>query len=253
MGFLNFIKKSFLVILCIVLLISFIAMNALFVISSSLEYNYIQSSVKPILKDVIFKDMDKAEFEKNFEAMKLYCQQNNTEYVLFQDNNVITIQCSDILNGTSESIVDLQIDKFIQDNYYKKYECSFIQCFKSEKPLFFVLSESTYNYFNSKFYISILISLILIALIFFLVEFKRNVLTLIGILLILSSLPFAKFNLFTGLITDTNILNILTLVFAKAYTIFLISFVLGILFLGAGIGLKIWGNKETNIKTRKNK
>lgn len=254
MGFWNWVKRGILIILCILLFVSFLAMNSLFVLSSSLEYKNIQPAVKPILKEVIFGQIDKLEVENSFEAMKLYCQ-NNTEFDVNQGEGGynISIPCQDILTGTSDSVLDLQIDKFINDSYYKKYDCSFLQCFKENNTPFFLFSEQSSDYLKNKFYISLLISAILIALIFFLVEFKRNVLVLTGILLVLSSLPFAKLNMFASSISDKNVLNLLSIVFTQANKIFLITFILGIVLLGIGIGLKIWGNKETNIKTRKKK
>ncbi|MDO8623694.1 MAG: hypothetical protein Q7R52_05605 [archaeon] len=250
MGFWNFIKKSLLVILCIILLISFIAMNAFFVLSSSLEYKNIQSAVKPLLKEVIY-GVDSTETEKTFEKMKLYCNQNNTDYVISEEGRVISIPCQEILTGTPDTIVNLQIDKFIQSNYYKKYECNFWQCFKSEKTPFFLVSETSKNYFLGKFYLALIISLILIALIFFLVEFKRNALTITGILLIISSLPFAKLSTFAYLFTNKDIINILSMIFAQAYEIFMIALVLGIVLTGIGIGLTIWDSRKTSSKNKK--
>jgi len=199
-----------------------------------------------MLKDAIYGQVNKTEIDDNFKLMKLYCQQNNSEYVISQEDYVISIPCQEILNGTSDTIVNLQIDKFIQANYYKKYECSFWQCFKKEKTPFFIISETSKNYFKNKFYSVLIISLALIALIFFLVEFKRNTLIITGSLLIISGLPFAKSNIFTNLITNENITSILSMIFTQGYKISLITLVLGILMIEAGIALKIFSIKKEN-------
>jgi glucan phosphoethanolaminetransferase (alkaline phosphatase superfamily) len=110
----------------------------------------------------------------------------------------------------------------------------------------------SYNYFKSKFYISLLVSAILIALIFFLVEFKRNTLILTGSLLAVSGLLFAKLSIFASFISDENLLSILSIIFTQAYKIFLITFILGIVLIGVGIGLKIWGSRQdSNSKVKR--
>jgi len=237
MGLLNWIKKVILVIICIILLISLLAMNALFVVSSSLSHDNVKQSLKPVIANEIYKNM--SNIDSNFNEMKIYCQ-SHTEFNITNGYD-FSIPCNEILNGTSESIVDSQIDKFIDDFYYKQYNCNFWQCFNGNP--FFIVSETSYKYLKNNFYISIVISIILALIIFFLVDFKRNLLIILGILLVLSSLPFAKFDIFSNLVNE-EILSFLTVLFKQANLIFLIIFILGIVLIASGIGLKIWNSKS---------
>ena len=239
MGLLNWVKKGILIIICIALMISLLAMNALFVVSSSLSHDNIKQSLKPFIISEIYKNTTQTGIDANFNEMQIYCQ-NNSEFNVANGYD-FSISCANILNGTSESIVDSQVDKLIDDFYYKSYDCSFWQCIQ-DNP-FFLISEESHEYFKNNFYISFVISLILAGLVFLLVSFKRNMLVIIGILLILSSLPFANLDSVSNLITP-NIGNFLGVLFKQSYVIFLITFILGIILLAAGIALKIWNSKK---------
>lgn len=245
----GFIKTTTLILIGILLFISFLILNSFFIASSCLEYNNLQKSVKPLVEEFIYGEfISKELIEDNFIAMKFYCQQNNTFFVVSQADYTLSIPCQEILTGTSDSVVDSQINKFIQDNYYKEYSCSFWSCFEQENTPFFVFSEMSKNYFKSTFYILLVVSLILILLVFFLVEFKRNSLIIVGALLVISSLPFAKLDMFIESIQIRNLMAFLSIISAEAYRTFLIVFILGIILLGIGIGLKIWGPNKNNKK-----
>ncbi|MEK6906471.1 MAG: hypothetical protein AABW81_02525 [Nanoarchaeota archaeon] len=112
---------------------------------------------------------------------------------------------------------------------------------------------------TNKLFISFFVSIILVVLMFFLIEDKTSFPLVIGALLVVSSLPFMKINAFFSFF-DSSITDFITIFFSKSYTVFLISFILGILILGVGIALKLFGiglklneyfSKNTSLKDKK--
>ena len=93
---------------------------------------------------------------------------------------------------------------------------------------------SIFQNFKLYWYYSLFASLILIALMFLLIEKKKNIFINVGILIIISSLPLLALN---WIVSSFNFADIL---FLKANIIFWIVFVLGIILVTVGIGLKFW-------------
>ena len=79
---------------------------------------------------------------------------------------------------------------------------------------------------------------------FFLVQDKRNLLVIVGILLTISALPFMKLSMLTSLSPDENLTKILDALFAQASKIFLTIFIIGLIVFGVGIGLRFWKFKK---------
>lgn len=237
----GFIRKGLIVILSILLFLSLLVGNIFLTLNLSLEYNNIKPELVSVIKGVLETQMESLEeLGEGFEFMQLYCQ-NNSEFVVKYDEigNTLVIPCNVISQG-SEAVVNYGINKFVEDVYYKNYDCEFLDCFKRTGTPFFLISEQARDYWNSKFYFFICISLILTALIFFLVEHKTNLLIITGSLLAISALPFIKFNSLLSFISDNSFLQFFTVFFTKAYTVFLISFISGLVILGVGVGLKLW-------------
>ena len=245
----GFFRGGLLIIVCILLLGSLLIGNFLLVLSSSLEYENVKMELTPIIKDMIYDSVDEEKIETSFAVMKVYCEKGNSAFIIQEDYNFV-IPCEDILNGTLESVLDSQIEAFMQENYYKEYTCSFIECFgESEIPLF-LFSEMSKNYLENKYYYFLIFSLVFLGFVFLLVEKKINTLILGGSLVIVSSLPFIKITSFSfGSETYSQIF----LIFVKqSNMIFWWVFTIGILILGIGIGLKFWNfNKAKEFLEKK--
>ena len=102
--------------------------------------------------------------EENYPAMELYCQ-NNSEFVFREDTSGYTfsIPCDIVAQG-SEAIVDYGVNSLIEQVYYEDYDCEFWDCIgKTSSPLF-LISEKAKNYWNSKFYLALMASVVLAAL-----------------------------------------------------------------------------------------
>ena len=105
---------------------------------------------------------------------------------------------------------------------------------------FFLISAKAKDYWGSKFYSLLFISLVLITLLFFLVEQKFNLPVLVGILLSISSLPFMKLNWLLSFFPDKLFLQFFTIFFSKSYDVFLMTFFFGIIIFGLGLILKFF-------------
>ncbi|MAH03806.1 hypothetical protein CMI39_03405 [Candidatus Pacearchaeota archaeon] len=236
----GFFKGSFLFIASVLLLISFLLGNIFLTLNMSLNYETLQSEFTPVVKDVAEKEFSISSVivDEQFFLMELYCQ-NNSEFVFSESGYTFVIPCDVVAKG-SDAVIEEGINSLVNDIYYQDYDCNFWNCLdKSEVP-YFLVSEKAKDYWKGKFYLSLLISIVLIIIIFFLVEQKYNVLTLTGCLLVISSLPLIKLEKLLSFINYKYVADFLIVFFSKSYSVFLISFILGIIILGIGIGLKFY-------------
>lgn len=140
-----------------------------------------------------------------------------------------------------------ELDNFAEEIYYAEYNCGFWDCFGDGQPLFLV-SEKARDYWDSKFYFVVGISLVLVVLIFFLVESKINFPLVVGALLIVASLPFIKLESFLLYFSENGVFQYLAIFFSQSFYVFfrmivlgVIIFVIGILFKFFDFGFKIHG------------
>jgi len=248
----GFIRGGLLFVVGVLLLLSLLIGNVLLVLSSSLQYENIQEKLTPVIGEIIFEQTDISKFQESFDIMKEYCEQGNKQVIVKEESYDFEISCDEILTGTPEGVLDSQVEKFLQENYYKEYDCEFFDCFEENPVPFFLISEMTHNYIQSKYYYVLVVSLVLLVVMFFLVEDKRNLLIIAGILLILSSLPFMKLNAFSSAVSGDYSSQIFSLFFEQARVVFWWMFVIGLLILGTGIGLRFWNfEKAKKIFERK--
>src|SRR3989344_2624957 len=197
----GFFRGSSLFILSILLLLSFFAAGSFLIVSTSLKYENVQKELGPVIQ----------ELSKGL---------NDENRALFNETAV---------------------RELLQDSYYKNYDCDFWNCLATEQTPLFLVSQKAKDYWKEKFYYSLLISLALVGLIFFLVQNKLNWPVIVGSILILSSIPLLKIK---GLISlfipgEISVLStFLNIFFSKALMVFWIFFILGLLLIGLGFGLK---------------
>lgn len=235
------IRGGLLVITCVLFFIALLLANSFFVVSESLGYDNLHEEVIPVISDVIDGEYKLSEtIEAVKPAIEKYCE-NNSEYFLGgADNSGFKIDCAIIESGL-EIIVKNSAENFIDDIYYKDYDCGFIECFtKSNRKPFFLISEKTQKYFEGKFYLVCFILVILFVLLFFLIENKTNLPFLAGSLMIVSSLPFMKLQYIFRFFAKGTTLKILNAFFVQSYTVFFKVFVLGVVFIIIGVVLKFF-------------
>jgi hypothetical protein len=232
------IRGFFVVVVSILLFLSIFSSVLLLTLSSSLNYNNLQKESKEVIKGILEENMNiSSAVDTALPFIQIYCQ-TNSEYVFNAQGYTFTIPCN-ITSGGRESIINNGIDYLIKGIYYKEYDCEFIDCFsKSEVPTF-LFSMKSYTFLNNLFYIFLFVSFLLFILVFFLIEKKVNTPILVGILLIVSSLPFFKLNNLISFIPNEMVVKIVGLFFSSASSISIKVLVVGIILLVVGIVLKI--------------
>ena len=166
---------------------------------------------------------------------------NESSYIFAEGDYTFVIPC-DILNETEEStsaMVSQGIENIIEQIYYDNYNCKFWNCFKVTKLPFFLISEKAKNYWQEKFYFTLIIFGILAVLILFLTKHKQNTPIIVGSLLVISSLPLLKLEKIIGSIAGDSYLLFIGIFFNKIGSVFWIVFIVGLIFILAGIALKL--------------
>jgi hypothetical protein len=229
------IRGALFTVCAILLFVSLLSMNTFWSISKSLEYDNVKVELTPIVTDLI---MQQAGTLFNIEQIQFYCQNNTDSFKLTPDDVTFEIPCTSVLEG-SESIVTSVVLQMIESNYYKEYECNFWQC--SFDPPFHLVSQKAQDYWSEWFYLCLVISIVLAVICLILIENKNDYPFILGGLLIISSLIFAKIEWILSFMGDWEFIKIVAAFFSKAYTVFLITFVTGIFLILLGVALKFLG------------
>lgn len=261
LSIMGFFRGGFVLVLGVLLFISFLALNSFFILSSSLKYDNVKDGLYPLVKNLsvsgtgeLFPKEILGEFnltkaaEDNSDIINSYCQ-NNTEYVFSYKGYTVNIPC--YANATDpEVLINETFNDVIYDIYYKQYECGFWNCFSKTEIPFFLVSEKAKDYWQGKFYLTLIISLILVLLIFLFVERKPNTLIIAGALLILSALPLLKLkDLFYALAGKFSVL--INLFLSSTRWVFIFSLILGIFLITGGIALRFWHPEAVKEKLSK--
>ncbi len=236
----GFIRGGLFVIVCVLFFVSLLLVNSLFTIRNSIQYDNIKAELVPVIANSLEEDANLSGIiESQMPEMEAYCE-NNSEYVFSEQGETFEISCDSVREG-GDAVVNEAISNFVENVYYKNYDCNFWNCFTKEKGnMFFLVSLKTKNYFQGKLYLFLFISLILLALMFLLIENKTNLALITGGLIIISSLPFLKLEGFISFFTDKSYLQFFTFLFTQSYFVFLASLILGCVVLGTGLVLKFF-------------
>ncbi len=249
------IRGFFLVIVSTLFLISLLAGNIFLMLSLSLTYDNVKTEFISSMKNASIEGINvEGVIESNYHVMQEFCQ-NASAYSFVEDElgEGFTIPCEIISQGPT-AIVDYGFDSILEEVYYDNYDCGFLDCFEKTGSPLFLISEKAHDYWNNKFYLSLIASVVFLVLMFFLVKHKTNMPFVVGGLLVVSSLPFMKLGGLLSFLEDKFILEYLAVFFTESRTVFLLMLFLGITVLVAGILLKIFkvGFKISNIFKKKN-
>ena len=238
------IRSILLVFVSVLLFVSLLAGGLFLTFSLSLDYDNVKTGISSVVQELNINGMTvQGVMEDVYPLMQLYCAiGNNSEYVFKDDtfSKTFVIPCYVVPEG-SQAIVNYGLNNFVEQVYYEDYDCSFWDCLEKTGSPLFLISAKAQSYWNSKFYFSLFVIIILIGLSFLLVEKKSNSFILSGILIIVSSFPFMKLESIISLFSDNYLSGILTVFFSEASDVFWIMLVSGIVFLVMGIFLKLFG------------
>jgi hypothetical protein len=263
----GFFRGGLLVIICILLFLSFLAMNSFATLNSSLKYENVQEQIAPIVENITsgaITDLIPEEFQDSIgdfnltkemeaakEAMRPYCENvSEYEYVFQEGGFTFTVPC-DLLNETPETLIQKGIEDIVEDTYYSEYDCGFWDCIEKTGSPLFLFSEQAQEYWKGKFYYALVVSLILIALMFFLVKTKPNWPIITGALLIGSVIPIKSLEKILTSVVGSPFDALVGIFFSRASAVFWTSLIIGLLVLGGGIAWRVLA--KDSIKKRMSK
>ncbi len=232
----GFFRSSGLALVCLLFLLSVLALNTFLTLSTSLEYENVQPAVQNVVLDVFSSSLENASsVDDGISLVKDYCNDSGGGDFSFDfENYSIDFSCDNVENSTFQSFIDEPVSNFVETIYFKQYECEFWSCI-GQGNLLVLISQKARDYWKTNMYYSLLASVILLVLMFFLVEKKKNFFVLSGSIIILSSFPFLKLGVFlNGLLSD-NLYNLEDIFVSSSDNVFLGAFILGIVLVAIGI------------------
>jgi len=232
------IRGGLLVIVSVALFLCLFATTTLLVLSWSLEYDNVKEELGSVIFDLTQKEIDFAGLiAESLPAIELYCE-NNTEFVFGEGGFTFSVPCELVPQGP-DAIVEHSVNSFVEKAYYQEYDCGFWNCLTQEETPLFLISEKARDYWNHYFYIALIFSFVLSVLTFLLIEKKSNFPILLGIFLIIVSLPFSRIQVLLSLAGST-ISGLLSIFFNQSSAVFWRVLVLGIIVLVIGLIFKVF-------------
>jgi hypothetical protein len=240
------IRSGIVVLFSALLFLSLFLGNTFLTLSWSLEYETVQPHLTNLTENTI-KDLGiEKTITDNYEIMELYCE--NEEIYNLENEINIEIPCSTIVQGPQQTI-EYGIQKSIEKIYYQEYDCEFWDCIKTTDSIFALVSETAKDYWNSKFYLTLITSIILFTLLIIFIESKKSALTITGALMIMASLPFRKTNWLISTLSEGKLTEIISLFFTRSYNVFLTMLIIGSIILLIGLAFEFFniGVKITKV------
>jgi len=239
------IRGILLVVVSVLLFVVFLGGNVLWTLDKSLDYETIKPELVSVVREAIESEINLSEVvSEELGEMESHCL-DNSEYIFSYEESgqVFEVGCEVIAQG-SDAVVDYAIESFVEKIYSGQITSNDVSSaledanIESKQPTFDFakLKDSV----NSYFYIAWVVALVLFVLVFFLVEAKSNSFIIAGSLLAISSLPLIKIEQFLSLI-PFEFGEFLIVFFSEANTVFLISFITGLVVLIIGVVMKFFG------------
>lgn len=246
------IRGGLLFVICVLLFFSFLAMNLSYTLDSSLSYNHVQAQLIPLVQNItqsgnpLYDKLNLSDInisqvvQQHRSEIESLCVNYPNYSFEFQGYN-LSLPCSQIMQGkniSATSLINESVKSFVKEIYYKDYNCGFWNCFGKNGFPFFLVSQQAKDYWTSKFYLSLIISLVLTALMFFVLEKKLNLPIVTGAILILASIPLIKLGSILSGFLGYPFTVLFNIFFSQAPKIFWMSGGIGLLLVAAGISLR---------------
>ena len=247
----SYMKGAGVILVSSFLFVSLFLMASFLNLSWSMEYDAFQPGAVNYATKLVNETGIKDEIQNVFVSVEFHCQTHQN--YLYSDKGInLDIPCSAIDSGFDE-FIQVGVENLIYEIYYDEYDCELWDCVKKSEYPFVLISEKAKDYWHSKFKLTLWVSLILFALLFLFVKKKYNAFIIAGVLTIVSSFLFRKIDLFFSLIPDLTLIDVLDLFFTRAYGVFLILLIIGIVllvvcllfkFFNVGFNLFKWFKKK---------
>lgn len=230
----SLIRGGLLFLVSFLLMSSLMGGNLFLTLALSLEDNDFRSEILSGFADISGEDLNLTrEVEDNFYLLEEHCE-NNTNFVFDQGGFRIDIPC-EVVDQGPEAVIDEGVNDIAESAIKEAYPDSSLA---GSLPVLFLSSNSS-DYWRTYFYISLVVSFILIALMFLLKEKKAGIFISVGFLVLISSLPFIIIDFLLPML-ENSILRPVSLLFSGAYTVFLVGSILGTTIIILGFGLKFF-------------
>jgi hypothetical protein len=233
------IRGVLLVLAATLLFLAFLSLNLLWTLSSSLTYDNVQKEATGIATDTLKEAGVTDNIKQLYPQLQIYCQKNHSEYVLNYQEFSFEIPCSAVLQG-EDAIMNEVVKGAINNIYYTRYDCNFIDCFRKFPIPLFLLSQKAYYFWSDNTYFALIASFVLFILVFLLVQKKTNAFILSGSLLIVSSLFFVKLDYILSLFSGDVVFKLIWIFFSQSYFVSIKTLLSGVGLLALGILMDIF-------------
>ena len=231
------VKGTLMFLLTSLLLISLTFGNLALTLSLSIgQDNFQNEFVKNIASVIAEETQGNEEFEFGLENAKQVCL-NNTEFKVNVNGTDVSIPCERVQEG-SQAVIEESIKDLVFEQESKSVKCDNpINCFIKYKDILF--SEEAKNYWNKMFYFSLVATLTIIGAMFFIVEEKLSLPISVGIMTVISSLPFFVINFILPAF-KISFLKPVSILFSQSYFVFLLMLGTGAVLITLGLGIKFF-------------
>ncbi len=209
-----------------------------YTIGSSLNYATVHNQTINIAQQIMDQMNLTQEINSNLQDMKDSCKAVNTDYNLTYQGYTFSIPCEDLNKSISQMISD-SLEKFVNSSYYEKYDCNYWDCFDKYPPTF-LISEKSRDYWYKLFYFSLSAFLLSSAALFFLIQKKRHLPFLAGIMILVSSaIIFALSRLLSSMSNDI-LGGIISIFFSRVDFVFIRMLIIGAIIIFAGLAIEFY-------------
>lgn len=239
-------------IFAVLLFVSAFFGSVFLTMSSSLSYDDVSEQTYPAIYDLIndsqtnqdlFYEINPLSFKLGDAvrgasiAMQSHCL-NYQDYVFVFEEYTIALSCSSLVDD--QTLFEEASQRFVDNMYYKEYDCEFWNCFRKAGLPFFLISEKAQDYFEGRFYFSLLVFLALSVLVFIFIEQRQNTPIIGGGIMVISSILLSRLGNFIENSADKTFTLFIKILFDNSNTIFWWILILGSILVLVGIGFRIW-------------
>jgi len=208
------------------------------------EYNNLKGLVTDLIGSQIAKVVDNETLTQTHQQLLEECTKNETIQLATIIGQNVTIKCEDVEKTTPEGLMNLFTNALFDSIYYKKYDCSFIECLQKpdQSRLTIFISLEAHSFFKNCQYILLIASGVGLAIMLVSIETWWNRLKSVGISLLSISLPLIIlilfkdriFSLLANGIDVKSITSITGQIFDSVSNIFLIMLIAGVILTTSG-------------------
>jgi len=212
------------------------------------QYNNLQPIMTNLIVNQFRQNLTQTQIDFLYSDLTDQCKSSATANVPLGNNNSASLKCEDVKNSNSTDIPNLIAKNLFDQIYYKKYDCSFLNCIKDlsfqkgtveTNQKFQIVLTAKANEFFTKNQIFLIGGMFLgIALIIVSVRVWYNILKNVGFTLLFVGITYLLIPLmkssFIGQVTGMDLSAVVDALFKPIIMLLRISLILGIIFTATG-------------------